>query len=148
MSEKFDKKKVSPEENQKNPENKLLSQFKNNLSHLASEVKNTSRAAFDKALQSLEKWLLSQKKEVQNQVVDDLNTLRSSVSISKRIEKKWIWSYETNSSDPLSRSLSVNKEILAASTSISLMIKQSDQDTNPIASIIGRWMQKILNTES
>jgi len=83
----FDK--IDPSKNIENdPEKKLLSQFKNSLSYLAAEVKNTSRTAFDKALQSLEKWLYSQEKSVQKEVVKDLNTLRSSIVISKNRENK------------------------------------------------------------
>lgn len=87
MADEFDKKIDPSKDIETKPENKLLSEFKNNLSSLASEVKDTYRNAFDKALQSLEKWLSSQEKSVQKEVVDDLDKLRSSVAFSKNIDR-------------------------------------------------------------
>lgn len=147
MADEFDKKIDSSKDVETKPENKLLSEFKNNLSSLASEVKDTYRNAFDKALQSLEKWLSSQEKSVQKEVVDDLDKLRSSVAFSKNIDRSWLGYDEVISHDPLYRPLSVDKEISAASASISRMIEQSDEDAHPIASVIGGWMKKIIATE-
>lgn len=147
MAEEFDNKIDPSKDIQTDPEKKILSEFEDNLSYLASEVKNTYRAAFDKALQSLEKWLSSKEKSVQKEVIEDLNTLRSSVAISKNIDRNWLWSHEVVSHDPLYRPLSVDKEILTASHSISLMIEQSDRDAQPIASVVGSWMKKIIATE-
>jgi molecular chaperone DnaK (HSP70) len=50
----------------------LLEKFRDHLDYLAKEVYETSKNAYDKALQSLQEWLSSQKKEVQKNTVDAL----------------------------------------------------------------------------
>jgi F0F1-type ATP synthase membrane subunit b/b' len=50
----------------------LLEKFRDHLGYLAKEVYETSKNAYDKALQSLQEWLSSQKKEVQKNTVDAL----------------------------------------------------------------------------
>ncbi len=154
MVDDLDKKINSNEGNKENP-NDLFKKFRDHLGYLANEVYETSKNAYDNALQSLEKWLSSREKKVQEDTTDALGKLRGTVDkqhdrtdISSDIvssSKSSPWSHDFMSYD---RTIWVQDTIKQAAANVDLLVDQSVKDTNAAASFFGRLMQKLMNTET
>lgn len=152
MADDFDKNSVNPSEKSKeeSDDNKdILVWFKDNLQHLAQDVYDQSKDTLDNALKSLKNWLSLQEDSVQKETINELSQLRSS------IEKVRKWDDVVSSvdvpvphADSFKRSPAAQKGIEKSYKNIENMIAAASDDKNPIAAVLGLWMQKILDTES
>jgi hypothetical protein len=105
-------------------------------------------------LQSLQEWLSSQKKEVQKNTVDALWDLRALVDsnldsnkgkIRRKDSRNLVWN--THSFNDYDRNPVVQESIAEAAKNVSDLIALADKDSNTIASLVWKWMLKILRTE-
>jgi ElaB/YqjD/DUF883 family membrane-anchored ribosome-binding protein len=153
MADDFDKNIVDPSEHKEGSDKQdkdILQWFKDNLHHLAEDVYHEHKDKLQNALQSLKDWLSSQEEKVQEDTINELSQLRSSIEkLDGNVKEPRVdVAPEVMSSQShFDRSEQAKKGIEQSYENINTMIQEAPNDTNPIAAVIGRLMGKILKTE-